>query len=205
MRPPLPRLHAITDEHVARRPALESAARALVGGAGPDLALHARGRTLSGLEHYRLALRLTIDPAIRLFVNDRLDVALAVQASGVQLPRGSLPPSAARRLDDRWWIGCSVHSLGEARSALDEGADYLLVGPVYPTATHPGVSPLGLGPLREIVGLGIPVIAIGGVTPQRAAELRRTGAHGVAALRALWDAADPSAAAREMMLAMDHT
>jgi thiamine-phosphate pyrophosphorylase len=198
VRPPLPRLHAVTDERIARRADLEEVARELAMAGGANLALHARGRALSGLEHYELAVHLSNFPSA-LFVNDRLDVALAVKARGVQLGVGSMPVSAARRLEAAWWIGKSVHDLAEAATARAEGADYLVVGPVYPTATHPDRAPLGLGALGQIARLGLPVIAIGGVTPARAREVKAAGAHGVAAIRALWDAGDPSAAARQML------
>jgi len=195
----LPRLHAVTDERIAKRPNLDDVARALVAGGGERLALHARGRGLSGLEHYQLASRLAVYPPTRLFVNDRLDVALAVGAAGVQLGTASLDPQDARRLEPRWWIGQSVHDVGEAAAARAGGADYLLVGPVYRTATHPDREPLGLARLGPIVSLGLPVIAIGGVTPERVGEVRRAGAYGVAAIRALWDTADPAGAARQML------
>jgi len=126
-------------------------------------------------------------------------VALAVGAAGVQLGAASLDPQDARRLEPRWWIGKSVHDLAEAEAARASGADYLLVGPLYGTATHPDREPLGLARLGPIVGLGLPVIAIGGVTPQRVAEVRGAGAYGVAAIRALWDAGDPADAARLML------
>ena len=202
MRSPLPRLHAITDERIARRPDLGDIARELATGGGADLALHARGHTLTGLEHYELAVRLSDSPSVRLFINDRLDIALAVDAEGVQLTPESLSPEEARRLSARWWIGRSVHNLAEAEAAQAGGADYLLAGPVFPTATHPDRAPLGLGALREIVGLGLPVIAIGGVTARNAREVREAGAHGVAAIRALWDATEPAAAARQMLEAL---
>src|SRR5213079_1148562 len=89
-------------------------------------------------------------PPPRLFVNDRLDVALAVGAAGVQLGQGSLTPADACRLNPRWWIGKSVHDLREAEAAHAGGADYLLVGPVFPTATHPDRAPLGSARLKEI-------------------------------------------------------
>jgi len=199
VRPPLPRLHAITDERIARRPDLDDLARDLAAGGGADLALHARGRALTGLEHYELAERLTVHPSTHLFVNDRLDIALALNAAGVQLGRAGLPPSAARQLNPRWWIGRSVHDVPGAEAAGAEGADYLVVGPVYATATHPDRAPLGLERLGDIARLGLPVIAIGGVTPARAGEVKAAGAYGVAAIRALWDAAEPGAAARQML------
>jgi thiamine-phosphate diphosphorylase len=196
----LPRLHAITDERIARRPDLGEITRQLAAGAGSDLALHARGRALSGLEHYDLAVRLAACPPARLFVNDRLDVALAVGAAGVQLGRGSLTPEDAHRLNAGWWIGQSVHDVREAAAAHAGGADYLLVGPVFPTATHPDRAPLGLAQLKEIVGVGLPVMAIGGVTPERIPELMAVATiYGVAAIRALWHAADPADAARRMV------
>ena len=129
MSPPLPRLHAITDERIARRPDIDVIARALADGGGTDLAIHARGRALSGLEHYELSFRLSVLPSY-LFVNDRLDVALTVPVAGVQLGHGSLPVSAARALNPLWWIGKSVHDLAEAEAARTEGADYLVIGQI---------------------------------------------------------------------------
>jgi thiamine-phosphate diphosphorylase len=195
----LPRLHAITDERIARRVDLDDILDAL---AGVDLAAHARGHALSGREQYDLSVRLSGRPPVQLFVNDRLDIALAAGAEGVQLSRSGLLPVDARRLAPDWWIGCSVHSRDEARTARDWGADYLLVGPVYHTTTHPTASPLGLEALGAIVQVGLPVIAIGGVTPERARELAGAGAYGVATIRAIWDAADPQAAARSLLEAV---
>jgi thiamine-phosphate diphosphorylase len=195
-------VHAVTDERVARRPGLDQAA-ALLAAAGESVAVHARGPALSGLEHYRLAIRLSAHPPIRLFVNDRLDVALAAGATGVQLTGESLPVDAARKLRPEWWIGRSVHSVAQARSAQAEGADYLLAGPVFETATHPGATPLGVAGLREIVELGHPVIAIGGIDPARALDLARIGVYGVAAIRALWDSPEPGDAARAFLEALE--
>lgn len=200
MRPPLPRLHAITDERVARRPDLQDVARELAKGGGPHLAFHARGHQLTGREHYELAVRLSDSQTVPLFVNDRLDVALAVPAAGVQLGHGSLPISAARAINPLWWIGKSVHDLTEAEAARTEGADYLVVGPVFATASHPGRTPLGLAGLEVIAKAadGLPLIAIGGITAARVREVRESGAHGIAAIRALWDDAEPATAARRL-------
>lgn len=202
MRPPLPRLHAITDERIARRPDLDRIVAQLAA-AGLELALHARGRSLSGREHYELAVRLTAPPPARLFVNDRLDVALATSAAGVQLRQDSLPPSVAHAMRSDWWIGRSVHSLDEARAALAQGADYLVAGPMYATVSHPGQPPLPQDTLRAMARLGAPVIAIGGVTVDRIAELRDGGIHGVAVIRAVWESPDPAAAARDLLAALE--
>ncbi|MGE5743626.1 MAG: thiamine phosphate synthase [Gemmatimonadota bacterium] len=195
-------MHAVTDERIARRPDLDRVVSEFAR-AGPGIALHARGRSLSGLEHFELAIRLSGHPPIRLFVNDRLDVALAAGAIGVQLTGDSLPVDAARKLRPEWWIGRSVHSVAQARSAQAEGADYLLAGPVFETATHPGATPLGVAALRNIVALGHPVIAIGGIDPARVRDLARVGVYGVAAIRALWDAPEPGDATRAFLEALE--
>ena len=195
----MPRIHAITDERIARRDDLDSIATALAEGGGADVAFHARGRALTGAEHHDLAFRLSVLPS-PLFVNDRLDVALAVPTAGVQLGTGSLPVSAARALNPLWWIGRSVHDLAEAEAARTEGADYLVVGPVFATASHPGRAPLGVSGLRAIARAddGVPVIAIGGISIDRVPEVMQSGAYGVAAIRALWDDAEPAGAVRRI-------
>ena len=195
----LPRLHAITDERIARRADVGEAAKALADGGGSDLAFHARGRELTGLEHYTLSVQLSNLPSF-LFVNDRLDVALSVPTAGVQLGHGSLSVRAARALNPLWWIGKSVHSLSEAEAARAEGADYLVVGPVFATASHPGRQALGVARLQQIVAAAaeLPVIAIGGITVDRVQAVLASGAYGIAAIRALWDDAEPAEAARRM-------
>ena len=83
--------------------------------------------------------------------------------------------------------------------AVEEGADFLVVGSIYETASHPGRAAVGTGLLREAARLGRPVIAIGGITPERVPELKAAGAYGVAAIRALWQADDPAAATLSML------
>jgi len=200
VRPPLPRLHAVTDERIARRADLDEVAAELAKGGGSDLAFHARGRELTGREHFELAGRLAAWPSARLFINDRLDVALAVPCAGVQLGHGSLPVETARALNPLWWVGQSVHDLAEADAARVSGADYLVAGPVFETASHPGRPALGLETLKKLVTLAgeLPVIAIGGMTAERIPDVKASGVYGVAAIRAFWDDADPAAAARRM-------
>jgi thiamine-phosphate diphosphorylase len=132
-------------------------------------------------------------------VNARSDVAAAVAAHGVQLGRDDLAPADARRLMVRGWIGCSIHTLDEAAAAVKEGADFLVVGAVYESASHPGRPAAGLDLVRQTSRLGVPIIAIGGITSARAPQVRDAGGYGVAAISALWDAPDPAAAALDLL------
>jgi thiamine-phosphate pyrophosphorylase len=202
---PLPRLHAITDASVLALPDLGVRAAALAS-AGPAIALHARDREATGAALTAAARRLgaLARPAeAALFVNARPDVAAAVAAHGLHLGARDLAPADARSTFRGGWLGASVHSLAEARAAIAEGVDYLMLGPVFGTPSHPGHPPAGPALLREVAALGRPVIAIGGVTADRVAELRRAGAWGVAAIRAFWHADDPALAARGMLSAWE--
>ena len=204
---PLPRLHAITDAAVLATADLGVRAAAIAA-AGPAVALHARDRAAGGGALARAAARLVAlaRPAeAAVFVSGRPDVAAAVGAQGVQLAGDDLAPADARRVLPAGWIGRSVHSVDEAGAAVDEGADYLLVGNVYPTASHPGRPATGLGLVRASAALGRPVIAIGGVDVARAVEVRDAGAWGVAAIAALWRAPDPAAAALALLAPWSET
>lgn len=198
---PLPRLLAPADAAVAARDDLGVRAAALAA-TGPALALIARlpGGTTDAL--HRLALRfaaLVRPPMAALLVTGRADVALAAAADGVVLRAGDLPVREARRLLPGACLIRSVHSEAEASAAADDGADALLLGAIWPTATHPDRAPLGLEPLARVAALGVPTFAIGGVTPARARDAREAGAWGVAAIGALWLAHDPARAARAFL------
>jgi thiamine-phosphate diphosphorylase len=134
-------------------------------------------------------------PEAAVVVHARPDLARATFAQGVQLRRADLAPDDARRVLQRGWVGVSVHSREEAVEAIAEGADYLVAGNVFATTSHPERPARGLSWLTEICRLGAPVVAIGGITPARAADVKAAGAWGVAAVSALWDAPDPAAAA----------
>ena len=184
-----------------RRPDFGIRAAAIAAG-GAAVALHARDRGGPGARLAASTLRMVAlarPPEAAVFVSGRPDVAAATGAHGVQLAAGDLTPADARRVLLHGWIGRSVHSSEEARSAIAEGADFLVVGSIYETASHPDRSPAGPSLIREAASLGRPVIAIGGITPERAPELKAAGAYGVAAIRALWLAADPAAATLAML------
>jgi thiamine-phosphate diphosphorylase len=117
----------------------------------------------------------------------------------VQLGAGDLTPADARATFPRGWIGRSVHSVAEAEGAAGEAADFLLVGSIFPSTSHPGRPGAGVGLIRETARLGLPVIAIGGIDPARAREARDAGAYGVAAISAVWGALDPAAAALDLL------
>ena len=198
---PLPRLHAVTDAAVRALPDLGMRAAALAS-AGSAMALHARDRSATTAELAALADRFvthTLPAEAAAFVSGRADVARAVGAQGVQLAADDPVPRDIRAAFGELWVGRSVHSLEEARAARAEGADYLLLGSVYATLSHPGREPLGLEAVRAVSALGVPVIAIGGITPSHARELREAGAWGIAAIRALWHADDPARAALAFM------
>jgi thiamine-phosphate diphosphorylase len=197
----LPRVHAFTDADLLGLPEFGIRAAAIAA-AGSSVALHARARGASAALLSAGALRLMAlarPPEAAVFVSGRPDIAAAVRAHGVQLGSGDLAPADARQLLPRGWIGRSVHSEEEAEMAVAEGADFLVVGNIYETLSHPGRAAAGLTLVTRAAGLGRPVIAIGGITPDRATEVKDAGAYGVAAIRALWLAPDPAAATLAML------
>ncbi|MBI2538232.1 MAG: thiamine phosphate synthase [Deltaproteobacteria bacterium] len=176
--------------------------RALEGGVR---AIQLREKDLGGRELFILAekiKRLCESHRAGLFINDRVDVALGVDADGVQLGVGSLPVGVARELlGEKKLIGVSTHSLAEAKAAEAAGADFILFGPVYETPSKAVYGkPQGGGRLKEVVEkVSFPVYAIGGIQAGNIAEVKGSGAAGVALISAVLAAADPLAAAREIL------
>jgi len=197
----LPRLHVITDGDVlARADFLHRLA--VIASLGGRVAVHLRDRAADGRTFWNAVERAA--PIVRghgamLVVNARPDVAALVEADAVQLGSDDLSVPDARRVAPGAAAGRSVHGQDEARVAVAEGADYLMVGNVHPTASHPDRAGIGIAALTGIVGLGRPVIAIGGMTPARAADVHASGAWGVAAIRAVWEVPDPVAAAAALL------
>jgi thiamine-phosphate pyrophosphorylase len=173
--------------------------------AGVD-ALQLRDRHAAGGALLRTAhdLRvLTRRHGAAFLVNDRIDVAIAAAADGVHLPAASFPIAAARRLvGPSMWIGRSTHAPDEAATAAAEGADYVVLGPIFatPSKAHFG-EPLGVAALRA-TRVACPVIAIGGITPANAGELREAGARGIAVVRGILEAADAATATAELRAAL---
>ena len=134
-------------------------------------------------------------------VNDRIDIALAVDADGVHLGQGDLPPALARQLlGPEKLIGRSTHALAQLQQAMRDGCDYVGVGPVNATPTKPGRQPVGLDYVRQAAAeSAIPFFAIGGIEKDKLPSVLATGATQVAVVRAITEAADPAQAARELL------
>lgn len=196
----LPALHLVTDRDLLSAADFVGRAAALLEAGGPEVALHLRAGGLPTRRLHEVAERLARVAArcgALLLVSDRVDVARAVGAGGVQLGGTSFSPDEVREWVGRGGaIGASVHSLEEAVAAVAAGADFLLAGTIYPTRSHPGRPGRGAGWLREVAALGRPVVGIGGITPARVPALLAAGAAGVAVQRGVWGAARPEAAIR---------
>jgi thiamine-phosphate pyrophosphorylase len=207
-----PRLYVITDRRATAGRSLADVVSAALAG----LPAAARGavavclrekdlaaRTLLALAHEVGAVARAAGAAF--FVNDRVDVALAAGADGVHLGGGSLSPAEVTRLAPELAIAVSTHTRAEVEAAVRAraaGADvrFAVFGPVWDTPSKRALgAPVGLEALRAVAPLGMPLLALGGVTPARAAACLWAGAAGVACVRALGEAADPGAAARALL------
>ncbi|MGH7551212.1 MAG: thiamine phosphate synthase, partial [Gemmatimonadota bacterium] len=151
----------------------------------------------------RKMLDLLVDASVRcrpygaeLWVGDRVDLALACGAVGVQLPGRGLSIAGARAVAPGLRLGRSVHQVEAAALAARIGVDHLLVGTIFASPSHPQVHPAGVALLRSIRdaldGAAPPLLAIGGLTPERVGEAIQAGASGVVAIRGLWEADDPA-------------
>src|SRR5215831_20947485 len=186
----MPSLHSrlllVTDRQQTKGRSLISILQAVLNVGSPAIQL--RERDLSANELLELAREvkvLTSQRDSQLVVNDRIDVALSLEEVGVHLRSNSMPVTVARRLlGPRRLLGVSAHSMDEVVRAEGEGADYVVLGPVYDTPSKQAFgSPLGLSKLEEICRVvHVPIIGIGGITVDRARDVRRAGAFGVTAI-----------------------
>jgi thiamine-phosphate pyrophosphorylase len=198
----------ITDETMQSRLShLEIALLAADGGASTVQFREKREWPTAELVRVTRLMRERLAPrGVRLIVNDRVDVAAAGEADGVHLGPGDLDPEWARRLlGPDALIGATVNDLDRARVAAREPVGYLGVGPVFGTASKRDPAPaLGVERLRRIVAaVELPVVAIGNITPERVAEVLATGAHGVAVLSNVLQAADPVARVAAFVAAIE--
>ncbi|MFQ5684049.1 MAG: thiamine phosphate synthase [Candidatus Binatia bacterium] len=196
-------LYLITDRTQTReKDLLWVLEQALDGGVK---AIQLREKDLSGRELFVVAEKvkgLCASFHAALYINDRVDVALGVDADGVQLGTHSMPVKTARALlgHDKL-IGASTHSVREALDAEHAGADFILFGPVYFTPSKAAYGkPQGLVPLKKVVEKSsLPVYAIGGIKAENIPEVIGTGIRGVALISAILGALDPRTAAQEIL------
>lgn len=201
------RLYVVTGDAFLKGRTLESVIRAAIKGGADCIQLREKdytGRQL--LEAGLLLRRITAEAGVRLIVNDRIDVARAVDADGVHLGQSDLPLQAAREmLAPGKIVGISTHNVQEAVEAERMGADYIGLGPMKPTTTkldtEPVVGPSGVQEVRRHVRL--PIVAIGGIKAEDVAEIIRSGANSVAVVSAVIAADDVEAAAKRIRSIVD--
>lgn len=201
-------LYVITDRAIAAgRDLIEVVAGALRGGA---TLVQLRAKAASTAEMVALGRRLhavTQAADVPLIVNDRIDVALAIDAEGVHVgPPDDMPADAARRLlGPERLLGVSAESARIAEQAYDAGADYVGVGDVFGTSAKADAGdPIGLEGLRAVVSVSrLPVVGIGGIDAENAGAVIQAGAAGVALISAVIGAQDPEAAARDLRRRID--
>lgn len=197
-------LHLITDPALPAEQLADIAAAAVAGGVDAVQVRLPGGRE-ADVRALLTLLRQRLGAGALLLVNGRLRLAQEGLADGVHLSERSPALTTARhRLGADMPLGVSVHSLAAALLAEAVGASYVTFGHVFPTMSHPNEPARGLEALRTIaMALRVPVLAIGGITPERVAAVRAAGAAGVAVMRAISAAADPAEATRQLRAALD--
>jgi thiamine-phosphate pyrophosphorylase len=197
------RLYGITDRHRCRNRSLAETVEKLVRNG--VRAIQLREKDLTDRELYRLAKEITaitLKHGARLLINGRPDIAHAVGADGVHCPSDGLPPREIRRCFPGLLTGQSIHSLGEMRQAVDNGADFLLYGSVFKTSSKP-VEPKGLKALEKICARSpLPVFAVGGIDSGNAESCIEHGAAGVACISALMEAESIRKTIKQFKLAL---
>jgi thiazole tautomerase (transcriptional regulator TenI) len=199
----VPVIHAVTTDEIVARPDFLDRATSVMSALGSRGAVQLRAPRTSGRTLFGIANALAEQQESTgawLIVTDRVDIATAVRARGVQLTSRSVGVADALTVGPHLAIGASAHSLAEAKAACDARATWLVVGQLKDERR--GVA--GPRALRELAAeCRVPVIVIGGVTPGHVRGLRSLGVHGVAAIRGVWDAESPADAASEYLAAHD--
>jgi thiamine-phosphate pyrophosphorylase len=201
------RLVVLTDPNCGPNRSLLDVVRASLRGGAPAVQIRAKGGEARDILELARALRQeTTKAGALLFVNDRVDVALAADADGAHVGDDDIPLEAARRISPRGFIlGRSVNTAAEALTAMRQGADYLGVGPVFgtPSKSDAGdaIGAEGIASVRSVTTL--PIVAIGGLDLTNSSEIATAGADGVAVIRAVMLADDPEDATRRLLNAID--
>ena len=195
-------LYVITDQRISSgKSHLEVAEAALAGGATVIQFRDKEMEDSEAIEVCRKIYELTKKKGIPFIVNDRVEVARMVQANGVHLGQEDQSFDFARKiLNKNQIIGISVETVDQAIKAVERGADYLGVGPIYPTATKPDSGKaIGITRLKEIKGVvKVPIVAIGGINEDNLEEVLRAGADGIAVISAVVSAPDITQACRKL-------
>ena len=194
-------IYPVTCERLSNgRSNLEVLKAVIAGGAG---IIQLREKECSGKKLYDLAVKfreITTKAGVLLIINDHLDIALAVAADGVHLGQEDLPLQAARQIAPDLLIGASTHSLAEAIQAQKEGADYINIGPIFPTGTKEGIERL-LGP-EAIAAISpeidVPFTVMGGISESNIDQVLANGARRVAMVTAITQAPDITAQVRAL-------
>jgi thiamine-phosphate pyrophosphorylase len=197
-----PALYAILDPSFAPSPPVEFARK--LADAGVELIqLRDKRAAARKIHHEASELVAHLSPrGVRIIVNDRPDIAAIVGAGGVHVGQDDLPVEQARRIcGPSCWVGISTHSIEQFRKAMLTSADYIAVGPVFPTVAKESPDPVvGIDFVRAVRRLTAkPIVAIGGITAENAADVFRAGADSVAVIRDLLSASDTAARAREYL------
>jgi thiamine-phosphate pyrophosphorylase len=195
-------LYVVTDTKLTRERSLYAVVEAAIRGGATIVQYRAKNTTTRQMVEEAQALRdLCHAHGIPLIVNDRVDVALAVDADGVHVGQDDMPASLARRLiGNQKILGVSAENVQEAQAAIADGADYLGVGAVFATSTKPDAgAPIGVeGLVRVARASTIPIVGIGGINATNAASVIRAGAAGIAVISAVVSADDVEDAARAL-------
>jgi len=185
----LPKVYPITDTRLSGLSHAEQVRSLIAGGA---TLIQLRDKHAAPRQFYHdaaSALRIARDHNVKLIINDRLDIALALKADGVHLGQSDIPVEAARRvLGEDAIIGISTHNLAQARLASTPAVDYVAFGPIFRTATKENPDPVaGVAALREVRGSigSLPLVAIGGITFSNAPEAIKAGADALAIISGL--------------------
>jgi thiamine-phosphate pyrophosphorylase len=195
-------LYVILDRSVARGRSLPELLEAVLAGGCRMVQLREKTMPLAELFPTAQALRRRSREAGALFiVNDRADLALALDADGLHLGQEDLPGAAGRRLLRPGMIlGVSTHDADQARRALADGADYIAVGSMFPTRTKPGFQLVGPDLIRRLrPEIAVPLVAIGGISEDNCEEVMGAGADAVAVISAVCAASDPETATRRFL------
>ena len=196
----LPKLCLVTDSSLKLHAPLEKVVTEAVSGGVGMVQVREKGMPSGDLHRLAKKLRDVTRGKALLIINDRVDIALAVDADGVHLPSHSLPIDVAQSLcGEEMLAGRSVHNVEEAVAAEQEGADYLILGTIYATASHPDGPVSGPELIRAVKArVQTPVYAIGGINASNAREVMNAGADGIAVIRSILASKDPRTAALEL-------